>query len=174
MAFNKLWVYSLLIAKGSSLIHNIAQCMFLFLSLFLKTFTFFVYTVRNIIAKNQNNHNFTDEEGFQRHIQKYNLSFNEREFDFRLNIYAETDDDITTHNSKGDSSYTLGHNRFSHLSWNEFRELMHLDHGYIQKPKVETKKTHFAIDFPVPATSVDWNAAGRVTPVKDQVKNKIK
>lgn len=106
-----------------------------------------------------------DKPAFQHYVELHHLSFhNIQEYEHRLEIFAETDDNIITHNS-GDSLYTLGHNRFSHLSWSEFREMFRLNNEF-PFPSRDGKKKH------VVGTSdeaVDWKAAGRVTPVKDQV-----
>jgi len=84
-----------------------------------------------------------------------------------LQNFANNDDLIEAHNAQK-LSYTLGHNQFSHMSLDEFREYVRLG---LDRPN-STSKAPFVHNAPadlstVPA-SVDWVSAGAVTPVKDQ------
>mmetsp|Transcript_69891 Transcript_69891/g.194363 ORF Transcript_69891/g.194363 Transcript_69891/m.194363 type:complete len:345 (-) Transcript_69891:149-1183(-) len=85
-----------------------------------------------------------------------------------LENFITNDDHITEHNSKK-STYQLGHNKFSHMSVDEWREAVHLG---ISRPENRPKasKVHTA-----PAggksslpSEVDWVSSGAVTDVKDQ------
>jgi C1A family cysteine protease len=102
---------------------------------------------------------------FYEHMEKYDLEFESgEEFVKRLEIFAENDDRITTHNN-GNSTYTLGHNAYSHLTWEEFQTMFNLGRDMpISKKgtKVHTAKDHAILD------SVDWVTEGKVTPVKNQ------
>lgn len=86
-----------------------------------------------------------------------------------LENFISNDDFIETHNAAG-LSYTLGHNQFSHMSVDEWREYVHL--GLKKKDLKDTNKpsdVHPApADVSTLADSVDWVAAGAVTDVKDQ------
>jgi C1A family cysteine protease len=81
--------------------------------------------------------------------------------------FADNEDFINAHNA-GKSTYTLGHNQFSHMSTEEWK-------AYVSKGlmvKDETSAPAYVHTAPtlrssIPA-SVDWVAAGAVTGVKDQ------
>jgi hypothetical protein len=61
-----------------------------------------------------------DEGRFYEHVKKYDLVFEDgTEFVHRLEVFALLDDRISSHNS-GNSTYSLGHNEYSHLTWKEF------------------------------------------------------
>ena len=88
-----------------------------------------------------------------------------------LENFASNDDHIETHNAKK-VSYTLGHNHFSHMSFDEWRVAMHLGPDSM----FNTNRTRFdrAI-HPTPSDgeaslpkAVDWSQKGGVTPVKNQ------
>lgn len=83
-----------------------------------------------------------------------------------LNNYANNDDIIETHNAKN-LSYTLGHNQFSHMSQDEWREYVKLG---LKRPEASTAaEIHQApADVSSLPASIDWEALGAVTPVKDQ------
>jgi C1A family cysteine protease len=102
---------------------------------------------------------------FYEHMEKYDLSFeNGDEFVKRLDIFIETDRRIEAHNS-GSHTYTLGHNEYSHLTWEEFQSMFNLENTYV--PVKNGGRVHVAADFKA-ADSVDWTAEGKVTPVKTQ------
>lgn len=100
-----------------------------------------------------------------------------------LQNFANNEDFIATTNSKN-LSYELGHNKFSHLSYDEWVNHVRLGLGKPAYPPSEN--IHEAPkDVSSLATSVDWyvyitfifhpfmtisyrNAQGKVTPVKDQ------
>jgi len=111
---------------------------------------------------------------FTNHIIKYDLDFGFDQYQNRLLIFAETDDKIYTHNM-GISSYKLGHNAFSHLTFQEFqqrrgfgsRELfLHPDDNNVSKE--ETKSLRGSDSKSGNPSSVDWEAEGKVTPVGDE------
>lgn len=84
-----------------------------------------------------------------------------------LQNFADNDDFIAEHNSKS-LSYTLGHNKFSHMTFDEWRQYVRLG---LDRPSNDVK-SDFIHEAPsdlsaIPAT-VDWVSAGSVTPVKDQ------
>ena len=97
-------------------------------------------------------------------MEKYGLTFPDGiEFVHRLDIFANKDDEITLHNA-GNFTFTLGHNAFSHLTWEEFQAYFHLGLPMVPRPKGTS--THMpSVGNP---TSIDWTAAGKVTPVKNQ------
>jgi C1A family cysteine protease len=84
-----------------------------------------------------------------------------------LENFAANDDKIETHNAKK-LSYTLGHNQFSHMSFEEWRQYIHLG---LARPSNKTNPVsiHRAPDdlTKLPKT-VDWVEKGAVTTPKDQ------
>jgi len=107
---------------------------------------------------------------FFEHMQKYDLHFaNGEEFAQRLQIFADKVDEVETHNS-GTSTYKLGLNKFSHLTFQEFTEAVHI--GGTRIPNL--RKNNGALVHEEPAdmsavpTSVDWVSKGAVTGVKNQ------
>jgi len=84
-----------------------------------------------------------------------------------LQNFANNEDIIEAHN-KGNSTFTLGHNKFSHLSLDEWRQEVRLG---LAKPDASepAAKIHAApADLSTLPASVDWVSAGAVTGVKDQ------
>jgi C1A family cysteine protease len=57
----------------------------------------------------------------------------EHEYDSRLEIFSQTDDEIEIHNAKN-LTWTKGHNIYSHLTWEEFRDLKDLGRPMPPKP----------------------------------------
>jgi len=86
------------------------------------------------------------------------------EFVRRLDVFAENDDYITESNSEG-NTFTLAHNEYSHLTWEEFQTHFNLGHEMI--PKKHGGKVHTAKDYAA-EDSVDWTTESKVTPVKNQ------
>jgi KDEL-tailed cysteine endopeptidase len=84
-----------------------------------------------------------------------------------LENFAQNDDFIETSNAKN-LPYQLGHNEFSGMSLDEFRDYYRLDSTSVAfiEPAMYLYESHTNISA-VP-TSVDWTKKGAVTPVKDQ------
>jgi hypothetical protein len=91
------------------------------------------------------------------------------EFVHMLENYANNHDLIEAHNAGG-HSYSLGHNKFSHLSSDEFRQYVHLGLARPQeKPVGASLSVHAApSDASGLPAAVDWRAKGAVAEVKDQ------
>jgi len=84
-----------------------------------------------------------------------------------LSNFAANDDLIETHNARKDVTYTLGHNQFSHLSYEEWRAEMHF--GLLRPEPAAGEFIHTApADLSAVPASIDWTTKGAVTPVKDQ------
>lgn len=70
-----------------------------------------------------------------------------------LQNFANNDDIIESHNS-GNQTYTLGHNKFSHLSLDEWREYVKLG---LARPTQTADSIHQApADISSLPASVDW------------------
>ncbi|KAG8461867.1 hypothetical protein KFE25_013886 [Diacronema lutheri] len=85
--------------------------------------------------------------------------------------FVENDNIIAAHNAQA-HPYTLGHNQFSDMAWEEFAAKhlrgLELPAGPKQRRvRVVTAAAAAAADDGLP-TDVDWVAKGCVTPVKDQ------
>jgi C1A family cysteine protease len=103
-------------------------------------------------------------------MQKFGLHFeNGEEFAKRIQIFADMVDEIETHNA-GTSTYKLGLNQFSHLTFEEFQKAVNL--GSTRPPNLRRTagaKVHEApSDVSALPASVDWVSAGAVTGVKNQ------
>jgi C1A family cysteine protease len=82
-----------------------------------------------------------------------------------LKNFADNEDYIQTHNSKG-KSWRLGHNQFSHLSVEEYRSYVKLG---LMTGEAHGEFTHSApSNLKDTPASVDWTTQGAVTPVKNQ------
>lgn len=85
-----------------------------------------------------------------------------------MKFFVQNDDIIEAHNAAGES-YKMGHNQFSHLTFEEFRQQVGLDRGlpeYIVSRGSGMNPVHQAVsDVP---SEVDWVSYGAVTPVKNQ------
>lgn len=109
------------------------------------------------------------EEKFYNWMQKYGMQFKDgTEFAHRLKIFAAADDLIDQHNA-GNYTYTMGHNQFSHMTWEEFVEYNHLDNSLPEKLRnIEIVGYHDAKEGVQVPSSWDWSTQGAVTPIKDQ------
>jgi hypothetical protein len=99
-------------------------------------------------------------------MAKFNLQFADGadEFAERLSIFTENSDLIEKHN-RGNHSYELGHNAFSHLSFEEFEAM------YLSKPaakRTEASRMVNAFEGVKAADSVDWSTTDLVSSVKNQ------
>ncbi|KAG5178633.1 cathepsin L-like proteinase [Tribonema minus] len=117
---------------------------------------------------------------FKRWADRHGVAFRDQfEYQRRLDAFAANHDLIEEHNAaaaEGRHTYTLAHNEYSHLTWDEFRT-----HKMGLRPRADRRHLRVSSaaaaataalsanddDKPPPA-SVDWVAKGAVTPVKNQ------
>ncbi len=80
--------------------------------------------------------------------------------------WIDNDNFISTTNNKG-LSYKLGHNIYSGMNSEEFRDLMQFEANakFFQPNEIQSVGSNLRTSLP---TSVDWRTKGVVTPVKDQ------
>ena len=100
---------------------------------------------------------------FAEHIKTYDVELEgSDDFEARLSIFARNMDYIDAHNA-GNSTFTLGQNQFTHLSFEEFS-------GMYLSSMPESEETNEVNDFAnmKAADSVDWSKTSAVTPVKNQ------
>jgi len=83
-----------------------------------------------------------------------------------MTAFAANEEIINTHNAKG-LSYTLGHNNFSDMTWDEFRST-HMSEIFTNKAPKNMNRVHLKGIGQPEADAVDWVAKGAVTPVKNQ------
>jgi KDEL-tailed cysteine endopeptidase len=81
----------------------------------------------------------------------------------RYNIFKDNARIIEAHNLRNDVSYTMGLNKFSDLSHDEFKAQMTSP----MAPRVQKNIADFS-NAPAAPAAVDWVAKGAVTPVKNQ------
>jgi len=106
---------------------------------------------------------------FYEWLQNFEMKIeNGRHFVRMLENFANNDDIIEAHNANKNNTFTLGHNKFSHLSLEEWREYVKLG---LSKPSEEELPAHIHAAPADPASlpaSIDWTELGAVTDVKDQ------
>lgn len=89
------------------------------------------------------------------------------DFLHQLQNFADNHDFITKHNAKK-STFSMAHNKFSHLSWEEFLVESRLGLTKRQENAVAASTHEAPADLSSLPASVDWETSGAVTPVKDQ------
>lgn len=84
-----------------------------------------------------------------------------------LKNFADNEDYINAHNVKPHVTYQLGHNAFSGMSYEEWKE--HVRVGGLKGEHVAAPQVHSApADVKSLPESIDWTTKGAVTPVKNQ------
>jgi len=107
------------------------------------------------------------EQKFYSWMQEHRIFTNNGEtFVHYLENFIENDKFIAAH-SATNSTFTVGHNSFSHLNLDEWRAYVH--NGLNKAVAPVSELTHAApADLSAVPDSIDWTTKGAVTPVKDQ------
>ena len=135
------------------------------MSRFFKVFGFFAF-VFNFVGAQLSYHDSNVIEQFKNWVVIHKIETNDNShLDHIFKNWLDNDKFISLTNAKN-LSYTLGHNKFSHLSVDEFRAFVHLG---LDKPVVKGDSLHASPpDVSSLPASIDWRTLGAVTPVKDQ------
>ncbi|GLD91885.1 hypothetical protein PINS_up000418 [Pythium insidiosum] len=108
---------------------------------------------------------------FSAWLSAHHLTFHDAlEYARRLENYIKNDRLITEHNAAGKWGFTLAHNQFSHLTFDEFKQRMtglRVPQSYVKQRLTKKPAGLFKNARDVP-DSIDWVEKGGVTPVKNQ------
>jgi hypothetical protein len=106
------------------------------------------------------------EQKFISHIALHGLNFaTKEEYKFRLGIFQVNDAHIQRINSDSNNTFTVGHNKFSTYTDDEYKKLL----GYKGTFKFDENAEYVdGKDTLTGATEVDWISKGAVNAVKDQ------
>lgn len=100
----------------------------------------------------------------------YKMNIHSAENDFRFKVFSQNLEIINKHNSKPNVTYTLGLNKFAHLTSTEFASL---HFGLIKPENRSSTQRNFTgkVCDKAPLTipdEIDWEAQGKVSKVKNQ------
>ena len=126
----------------------------------------------NLYTKNLHTREFYEDK-FVNWMSLFNITCKDGPiFRNMLNNFANNDDIIESHNENinNDNTYELGHNQFSHMSFDEFKAYVHLTPTLTNVESDTDTYSDLESEFNVTAlpVSVDWTTKGAVTGVKDQ------
>jgi C1A family cysteine protease len=123
---------------------------------------------RDLFAKNIHTRDFYEEK-FVNWISQYNINSRDgNHFVHMLSNFADNDDMIETHNANKDKTYELGHNKFSHMSFEEFKDFIHLGLNTPSSETIISDVVESTQNLTALPSSIDWSEKGAVTGVKDQ------
>ena len=123
---------------------------------------------RELFSKNIRDREYYEEK-FVNWLTNFNITaVDGSHFTHMLSNFANNDDVIEKHNSNIDNTYTLGHNQFSHMSFDEFKSYVRLGLDERAPETVADSVLEAPSDLSALPASVDWSTKGAVTGVKDQ------
>jgi C1A family cysteine protease len=141
---------------------------------FLLTSIFSLYNAevsnlrRELFSKNIRDREYYEEK-FVNWLTSFNITANDgSHFTHMLSNFANNDDIIESHNANNDNTYTLGHNHFSHMSFDEFKAYVRLGLDERAPETVADSVLEANQNLSALPASVDWSTKGAVTGVKDQ------
>ena len=147
---------------------------------FMLTSIFSVIQAQNLRPQNLHTREFYEEK-FINWMSLFNITCKDGiHFRNMLNNFAKNDDIIESHNINNDNTYELGHNQFSHMSFDEFKSYVHLTpipNSNLElnlESATRLSETTLSLiyaekqNLTALPVSVDWTAKGAVTGVKDQ------
>lgn len=140
---------------------------------FLLTSFFSLYSAENslrreLFSKNIHNREFYEEK-FVNWLTNFNISSRDgSHFIHMLSNFANNDDIIESHNINYENTYSLGHNQFSHMSFDEFKAYVRLGLDAPAQETIANNVLEASKNLTALPSSVDWSSKGAVTGVKDQ------
>lgn len=96
-------------------------------------------------------------------MSKFGKSYGTKEeYEFRLEQFRKSLQKVREHNSRNDVTYSLGINKFSDITHEEYKRML----GF-RKPQGLRRSSIRILDTSEGAESVDWRSQGAVNNVKD-------
>jgi C1A family cysteine protease len=138
------------------------------MSRFLLLNIFSILSVFNIEAANIHNREYYEAK-FVNWLTRFNMSAHDgSHFADMLSNYANNDDLIESHNTNKYNTYELGHNQYSHMSFDEFKAYVRLGLNSHASETIPANILEAPNDLTALPASIDWSTKGAVTGVKDQ------
>jgi KDEL-tailed cysteine endopeptidase len=113
---------------------------------------------------NLDDHSISVNERFAAFKMKFGRRYTKSNEERALQAFIDNDAIIKNHNLEPSHTYSLGHNQFSDITFDEFKQRMGL-----RPPPARSKNYDFKLlNTTVDAKSIDWVEKGAVTPIKNQ------